>query len=111
MKNLRKLRSEKGLSQDKLAKLVGTSQQSIHNYESGTFEPDIFMLKKFADLFETSIDYLLGYTDIRHKIEHVEAYELNSGEAELIDKFRKLSGRARDCVINVIDTFIETGKN
>lgn len=63
MKNLRKLRTERNLSQQKLAKIVGISQQSINKYENGQTQPDSQMLMQLAEFFHTSIDYLIGYTD------------------------------------------------
>jgi len=63
MINLKKLRLERNLSQQKLAENFGITQQAIFNYENGISEPDIYMLKQFADFFHTSVDYLIGYTD------------------------------------------------
>ncbi|MFT9057367.1 MAG: hypothetical protein ABF449_12290 [Ethanoligenens sp.] len=53
------------------------------------------MLKKMADYFETSIDYLVGHTDIRHKIEPVTELALNERENRLIQAFRKLPTSVR----------------
>lgn len=63
MINLKKLRLERNLSQQKLAEKFGITQQAIFNYENGITEPDIYMLKQFADFFHTSVDYIIGYTD------------------------------------------------
>ena len=63
VKNLKHLRESRGISQQKLAEQFNTSQQSIYKYENGLAEPDIDMLKSFAEFFHTSIDYLVGYTD------------------------------------------------
>jgi len=63
MTNLKKLRLERNLSQQKLADNFGITQQAIFNYENGISEPDIYMLKQFADFFHTSVDYLIGYTE------------------------------------------------
>lgn len=63
MTNLKKLRLERKLSQQKLAEQFGITQQAIFNYENGITEPDIFMLKQMATFFHTSVDYLIGHTD------------------------------------------------
>lgn len=63
MINLKKLRLERNLSQQKLADNFGITQQAIFNYENDISEPDIYMLKQFADFFHTSVDYIIGYTD------------------------------------------------
>lgn len=60
MQNLKKLRLERKLSQQKLAEQFGITQQAIYNYENGITEPDIYMLTRMAEFFHTSIDYLVG---------------------------------------------------
>lgn len=107
MYNLKALREEKRLSQQKLADQMSTTQQSIYRYESGLNEPDIRMLKQLADFFETSIDYLVGNTNIRHKIEPVQPFDLNAEEMILIEKYRQLRNNARVSVINMIDALLE----
>lgn len=60
---LKELRIEKNLTQDKLAKLVGMSKMTISHWESGYCEPSIAQLIILSDLFEVSVDYLIGKTD------------------------------------------------
>lgn len=105
--NLKALREEKGISQQKLAEKLNTNQQNIHNYEHGFYQPDIQTLKLLAEFFETSIDYLVGNTDVRHKIESVQPFDLNDDEAILIEKYRQLKTTARSSVMNMIDTLLE----
>ena len=107
MDNLKSLREEKGISQQKLADQIGTNQQNIHRYENKYYEPDIKTLKLLANFFETSVDYLIGNTDIKNKIEYVETFELSNNEALLMEKYRKLNARAKSGVINIIDILLE----
>ena len=60
VKNLRKLREELGLTQQRLAELTGISKSRIYSYESLDREPDIAGLITLADFFSVSIDYLVG---------------------------------------------------
>ncbi len=106
MENLRILREQTGLSQQKLADQLGLTQQSIHSYESGAYEPDISTLKRFAAYFDTSVDYLIGNTDIRHKIEKVEKYELNKEEIHIIEKYRILSPKLRKSLQLILDSLL-----
>lgn len=110
MDNLKALREEKGISQQKLAEKIKTNQQNIHRYEHGFYEPDIQTLKLLADFFETSIDYLVGHTDIRHKVESIQPFDLNNDESILIEKYRCLGRNARSSVMNMINTFLEQDK-
>ncbi len=60
MMRLRELRKQKGLTTVQLAKMVGCSNPTITHYERGDRKPDTDMLKKLADVFGVSVDYLLG---------------------------------------------------
>lgn len=93
--NLKLLREEAHISQKALAEAIGVSQQSINKYENHNIEPDIETLIRIADHFDTSVDYLIGHTGIRHKIEPVQAWELNAAESSLIQSYRALTTKQR----------------
>jgi transcriptional regulator with XRE-family HTH domain len=59
---LTELRKSYGVSQMALSKVFGVSQNAINRYEHGTAVPHD-NLKKYADYFDVSADYLLGRTD------------------------------------------------
>ena len=103
--NLKILRDEASVSQKQLAEAIGVSQQSINKYENHNIEPDIETMIRIADYFNTSVDYLIGHTDVRRKIEVVHAYELNADEVKIIDGYRNLSARQKNCVTTVIDSY------
>lgn len=105
--NLKKLREKKKLSQQALANLLEISQQSINKYENHETEPDIDRLIRIANFFETSVDYLVGNTEIQHKIEAVERFDLNENEATLIEKYRRLSPDERKSIQIVIDNYLK----
>lgn len=64
---LKELRYEKNMTQDELAKFLSLSVPTISAYESGRRSPDQDTLKKLANLFNVSVDYLIGQTDIKAK--------------------------------------------
>lgn len=105
--NLKILRREMGISQQALADAIGTSQQSINHYENHNIEPDIQTLMQMADYFNTSIDYIVGHTDIKDPFENTTAYHLNADEADLITRHRALTPKERACVKQVVDTLLE----
>ena len=107
LENLKRLREEAGVSQKLLAEAIGVSQQSINKYENHNIEPDIGTMIRIADYFNTSVDYLIGHTDIRRKIESVDSYQLNKQESKVIDRFRTLSRKQRDWVVTVIDSYAD----
>ena len=105
--NLKRLREEYGISQQRLADIVSVSQPSIYKYENLNIEPDIGILSRLADYFNTSIDYIVGRTDIRRPIERTEVYHLNKQEMELITQVRALSSEERECVAYVVRTLLK----
>lgn len=66
MERLKTLRREKGMTQAEMAKLLGVSQVTFLKYEKGSVEPNQESLKKLADYFHVSTDYLLGKSDLRY---------------------------------------------
>lgn len=64
--SLRNAREAKNLTQKEVSKKTGIHNKTISNYENDVSSPDPNALKTFADIYETSVDYLLGRTDI-HK--------------------------------------------
>lgn len=105
--NLRSLRNEQGVSQKELADALGTSQQSITQYENQKVEPDIYMLSRMADYFNTSIDYLVGRTEIRGRTECAAVAEISREESEMICCYRKLNEEQRACIKTVMDTLLK----
>lgn len=101
IENLKKLRLETGLSQQQLADVIGVSQQSINKYENHGVEPDIATLIALAKCFDTSVDYLIGNTDIRRKYEVIYPSDLNSKEKELIEGYRKATPKDKQ-IINLV---------
>jgi len=61
---LRDLRQGRRLSQKKLANATGVSRAAISLYEIGRREPELATVRKLADFFNVSTDYLLGRSDI-----------------------------------------------
>jgi len=107
LKNLKKLRTESGISQRELAENIGVSQQSINKYENHNIEPDIETLIRMADFFDTSVDYLVGHSRIRRRIEPVSTYDLNKDEATVMDGFRQLNRKQRKAISQLIESFHE----
>ena len=57
LKNERLLRK---ISQEKLAKVIGISQQAISLYENNINEPTIGICERIADFYEITVDELIG---------------------------------------------------
>lgn len=64
MLNLKTARANKGLSQQKLADLIGVSRSTIAMWETGGSQPDNESLKKVSNVLQVTTDYLLGNDNI-----------------------------------------------
>lgn len=58
--NLRTLRQNAGVTQDRLAEYLGITSQAVSRWESGTCYPDLEFLPGIASYFHTTVDALLG---------------------------------------------------
>ena len=63
--NLKKYRILKGLTQEELANYLNITPQSISKWERGETYPDITFLPALANIFETSVDLLIGMDVMR----------------------------------------------
>ena len=59
-KNIYNLRSKKRMSQEKLASKLGITRQTLSNYENDITSPDLEQSKKICDIFDISLDELIG---------------------------------------------------
>ena len=63
---LKKLRQDSNMTQEELGKKINTSRSNIANYENDKNMPSVDILEKLSKIFNCSIDYLLGKSDIRN---------------------------------------------
>ena len=63
--NLKKYRIVKDLTQEEVAEFLGITAQSVSKWERGESYPDITFLPALANIFETSVDLLIGMDAIR----------------------------------------------
>lgn len=104
MLRLRELRLNKGFSQTKLAEILGVTYFSIGDWERGKCQPSIELLLKLSDVFECSVDYLIGREDDFGNVTIAgNGDELSEQEKELLKNFNKLSIFERDSILVQIE--------
>jgi transcriptional regulator with XRE-family HTH domain len=92
---IKKLRKDKGMTQEDLAQYVGVSTPAISKWESGTTYPDITILPILANLFEVTTDNLLNYkaelgdSEIIKIVKECETYIINSDIDGYLDIHKK----------------------
>lgn len=81
---LRKAREAKNLTQVQVRELTNIHNKTLSGYEKGVSEPDIDTLKTLAQLYETSVDYLVGRSG-DPKLKQIKEPE----DLEKIEKLKK----------------------
>lgn len=72
--NLRHLRTERGITQEKLAEVLDVSCQSVSRWELGICYPDLELLPAIANFFDVTLDTLIGMDHIRSSIKRNEIF-------------------------------------
>lgn len=65
---IRNLREDLDMTQSQIGEYLHISQRSYAHYEAGTREMPIEILIELADLFQVSLDYLVGRTNTKDRL-------------------------------------------
>lgn len=96
---LRKLRTEKGMTQGELGKLVGLNKEAIYKYEKGiVVNPKRSLIAKLAKIFNVSPSYLLCIDDSGDT-------DFTDEELHLIAEFRKLNRDGKTAALGVVHAY------
>lgn len=102
MINLRYLREQANLSQEKLGELVDVSQQSIYKYENGEVQASQAVLVKLSKVFDVPIEVLIDDSL------NIEDYIIEGGnklsaeEKALLETYRRMDEKAKSKLNNLI---------
>lgn len=66
-KNIKYFRLNMHMTQEQLAEKLCMKRQTLSNYEIGARIPDVYLLSTMADIFETTIDAIVGRTEAENK--------------------------------------------
>lgn len=100
------LRSEHNLSQQRLADLIGVSQSTIAQIEKNRNEATAATIRKLAQFFGVSADYLLGLEDdfgVRTAAPIGDAY--SSEERKIIEQYRSLPKQLKKLVRDQLEVY------
>ena len=81
-----------GFTQQDAASALGMSISTYRNYEQGRTDPSLEMLRRIAELFNVSVDYLVGLPDRSPEC-------LTEGERELLSLYRKSNDAGKRAII------------
>lgn len=102
MKRIKELRQEKHLNQIGLSLLLNVSQKMISSYECGVHQPSIETLIQMSKIFNVSVDYIIGNTDIKTPIDAFSEERLDKYDIELLDIFKNLSVDKKKKAIGIL---------
>lgn len=113
---LKKLRTDKGVSQQEVANYLKITRQAYSLYELGKRQPDAEMLLKLSEYFSASVDYLLGRgnVELEEYKKRFEAFaERHNREfriRKLAEAFERLNNTGKDKVIEYAHDLLSSEK-
>jgi len=97
LSNLKRLRTDKDMTQTDLADALALSKQAVSNYETGQRAPDLKTLIEIASYFKVSTDFLLGLADY-HKPEFKVIAEKTGLSKQSVEVLAALDDDCKDSV-------------
>lgn len=93
-KRIKLLREEERLNQLELAKKLNISNSTLSQYETGQRIPSDDIKIKIAKIFNVTLDYLLGVSDIKNNdvttiAAHIDSEEFTEDELKDIEDFKE----------------------
>lgn len=93
------LRSEREMTCAALGALLGVPKGTIANWEAGRYYPNNDRLVALADIFNVSVDYLMGRTDCKQPISVLTA------EGEQVVDLNEFSPEQQELIKSLIKQF------
>ncbi|MDE5602196.1 MAG: helix-turn-helix transcriptional regulator [Clostridia bacterium] len=103
MKILKELRNESGLTQAQFAQAIGTSQKNISRWEIGETEPSVYYLKKIAEFFKISTDYILEIEDDLGNKTFNSVNVFTPEECKILNAYHALSQTNKQMILRMLN--------
>ena len=98
MDRIKKLKSEKKITNDKLAELAGIPLGTLSKILAGISDsPKLSNMVLIAEALDCSLDYIVSGTPENHN-----NYTLNRAEIDLVEAYRALDGHGRELIAMVM---------
>lgn len=95
------LRKRKGYSQAEIAKYLGITTAAYQNYEAGRREMNYKNIRKLADLYNVTIDYLLA-REPKKEIDPIELLPVDDWKKALLRLYIAMDSESRPEMIEII---------
>lgn len=101
---IKNLREKRGLIQELLAAELGITQQMLSKYERDSSIIKVDVLKKLAEYFNVTTDYLLGLSDMkRDLVGQIRINETIDEYYDLIEVYKKLDRYDQEMIWTMIE--------
>ncbi len=108
---LKMLREKRGYSQKQLAEALHVSKNSVSHYELGVSMPSIDIIMNMADIFDVSIDYLLGRSSVNLSKRLLEkSLEKKTTAGIVLESILRLDKEHRNDLLKILH-YIEKDNN
>ncbi len=93
---IKQLRQQAGLSQEKLAEMIGVTFQQVQKYENGQTTLNVLKLQQIAHALKVSVNDFFGAAP-------VQQIRLTVEEDQLLQAFRRVkNGELRECILKLV---------
>ena len=105
------LREKRGLIQEILGAEIGITQQMLSKYERDITIIKVDVLKRLAEYFNVTTDYLLGISDVKRDLTgQIKMNEILDEYYDLIEVYRRMDGYDREMVWSIMQAVGKTAE-
>lgn len=109
---LKELREKHGYSQKQLADILHVSKNSVSHYELGQCMPSIDVIISIADVFDVSMDYLLGRSSVNLSNRLLEKpIDKNLLAAMLLENVLSLDREHRNDLVKILQYIVKDNRS
>lgn len=101
---IKTLREKRGIIQEILAAELGITQQMLSKYEKDVTVIKVDILKRLAEYFNVTTDYLLGVSDVKRDLTgQIKLNETLDEYYDMIEVYKKLNQYDQELVQRIIN--------
>lgn len=108
---IRTLRIEKKITQLQLSIELGVTQETISAYEHGRHLPSLSALIKMSQIFECSMDYIMGLSSIRQQQTEDSTSANDEQRNLLLNCYRRLGSRNKARLVAYAEGLLDSQKD
>lgn len=108
---IKQLRENRGLIQEILASELGITQQMLSKYERDVLCIKVDVLKRIAEYFNVTTDYLLGVSEVKRDLQgQMKVNKTLDTYYDLIEIYKGLDEYDQEMVWSIMQTEKKTGE-